>query len=252
MKIRLKILSGFLVIVAMLTIAGGFGIYEFRRLSNSVESILTDNYASIVACNSMLEGLEREDSGILLFMMGQHELGKVTILDGDSIFKKSLQSARNNITEKDEEVYIEEISKKYEIYKKYWEYQVANEQETFDMDWFFQNVHYSFNDVKTAVKGLMMLNQTSMYNEAFMLREKAQRAVMPGFVAVVAALIFAVLFNFFINHYFVSPILRLIRAINLYHPSGRELDAKIETQDEIKTLEEAVRNMILKFNRKMI
>lgn len=249
MKIRLKILSGFLVIVAMLTIAGGFGIYEFRKLSQSVESLLADNYASIEACNNMLEGLEREDSGVLLFMMGQQEMGKALILGGDSIFVASLQAARNNITESNEEAFIQEIVEKYAAYKKLWEFQITITEETFSKDWYFQDVHHSFNDVKNSVKGLMMINHTSMYNEAFMLREKAQRAVMPGFVAVVAALVFAFLFNFFINHFFVSPIVRLIRAINQYHPAGKELDAKIETKDEIKSLEEAVRKLILKLNK---
>jgi hypothetical protein len=250
MKIRLKILSGFLVIVAMLTIAAVFGIYEFRKLSHSVDSLLTDNYASIVACTNMLEGLEREDSGILLFIMGRKEMGIASVSEGDSIFTRALQIAQNNITESNEEAYVNEIILQYSKYNKMWELLRTNNDESSQMEWFSIEVHPLFKEVKNSIKSLMMLNQTSMFNESTRLREKAQRAVMPGFVAVIAALFFAILFNFFINYYFVSPIVRLIKSVNNYRPMGKEIDAGIETKDELKKLEEAVRELVVKLNRK--
>lgn len=252
MKIRLKILSGFLVIVAMLTIAAVFGIYEFRKLSHSVDSLLSDNYTSIVACSNMLEGLEREDSGVLLFLMGQKDMGLAAIAEGDSIFTRSLQIVQNNITESNEEASINEIILQYSRYRQLLEILKTNDTVTSQMEWFTLAVNPVFKEVKTSIKSLMMLNQTSMFNESFQLQEKAQRAVMPGFVAVVAALLFAIVFNFFINYYFVSPIVRLIRAVNNYRPMGKEIDANIETNDELKMLEVAIRELVLKMNRKSI
>jgi len=250
MKIRLKILSGFLVIVAMLIIAGAFAIIEFRKLSKSVESLLADNYASIEACNNMLEGLEREDSGVLLYMLGQKEHGKASVFEGDSIFMKSLDIARNNVTESNEGKYIITLEKNYADYILNWKQLVETTDGHLNLDWYFNNMYNRFYLVKTSVKDLMKLNQESMYNESFLLRDKAQRAVMPGFVAVAAALIFAILFNFFINYYFVSPVLRLIRAVNQHHSGIKELDANIETHDELKSLEEAIRNLIVRLDTK--
>jgi len=250
MKIRLKILSGFLVLVAMLAVAGGFGIWEFNKLSKSVNSILDDNYKSILACNNMADGIETVESGIMLFMMGQTELGKTVIYRGDSLFIASLQIAKANITEKNEDVFIEDLTRKYELFKQFWSDNILNNLQSPGLDWYLTHGHNSFIDTKMSVKELMILNQTSMYNNANNVREVAQRAVMPGFVAVVVALIFAILFNFFINYYLVSPILRLIKAINNYHPAGKEINAHIETRDEIKLLENAVRALVNKMNRK--
>lgn len=250
MKIRLKILSGFLVLVAMLTVAGGFGIWEFNKLSNSVNSILDDNYKSILACNNMTDGLEEVESGIMLVMMGQMEMGKSAIDSGDSLFRASLEIAKANITEKNEDVFVEDLTRKYELFKQFWSANILNNSESPGLDWYLTHGHNSFLDAKMSVKELMMLNQTSMYNNAYNVREVAQRAVMPGFVAVVVALIFAIMFNFFINYYLVSPILRLIKAINNYHPAGKEINANIETRDEIKMLEDAVRTLVNKMNRK--
>lgn len=236
----------------MLSIAGTFGIIEFRKLSLTVESLLEDNYASIQACNNMLEGLEREDSGILLCMMGQLEMGKASIFEGDSIFTNSLNYAMSKIAESDEDTYLNDIAKNYEIYKMHWQSLLENQHETFNMEWFTLKMRPSFNQLEASIKNLMLLNQTTMYEESFLLRDKAQRAVMPIFVAVIAALFFAILFNFFINYYFVSPILRLIRAIKNYRPMGKEIEANIETNDEIKMLEVALRELIQKLNRKIV
>lgn len=251
MKIRIKILSGFLVIVAMLTIAGSFGIYEFRKLSSSVESLLSDNYASIVACNDMIEGLERQESGLLLISIGKYEAGRKSVLTGDSLFSASLLTAKNNLTESNEDEYIKEINIHYSQFKEVWDMQLQNLEHSYDIDWYFNEGHQHFNLVKKAVQDLMTLNQNSMYKEATMLRDKAQRAVMPGFVAIIAALIFSLLFNYFINHYFVSPILRLTKAVKNYHPeSTNDIDAHIETQDEILQLQSAVSELINKCNSK--
>ena len=252
MKIRLKILSGFLVLVAMLTVAGVFGMWEFNKLSRSVNSLLDDNYKSIQACNNMTDGLEAVESGIMLAMMGQLELGNKAIFLGDSLFLASLQIARANITESNEDQFIDDLTRKYDTFKQFWVQNILNNSQNPDMDWYLRHGYQSFIDAKSSVNALLMLNQTSMYNEAYNLRDVAQRAVMPGFVAVVVALVFAILFNFFINYYLVSPIQRLVKAINSYHPAGKEINANIETRDEIKMLEDAVRNLINKLNRKTI
>ncbi|PKP18525.1 MAG: histidine kinase, partial [Bacteroidetes bacterium HGW-Bacteroidetes-21] len=67
MKIKFKILGGFFVIIAMLMVAGAMSIYEFTHLSNAINSLVEDNYKSIEASKNMIESLEREDSGTLLF-----------------------------------------------------------------------------------------------------------------------------------------------------------------------------------------
>lgn len=252
MKIRLKILSGFLVLVAMLTVAGVFGMWEFNKLSRSVNSLLNDNYKSIQACNKMTDGLETIESGIMLAMMGQRDIGNKAIFRGDSIFLASLQIARANITESNEDQFIDDLKTKYDTFKQFWVENFLNSSQPIEMDWYLKSGYQNFIDAKSSVNALLMLNQTSMHNDAYNLRDVAQRAVMPGFVAVVVALVFAILFNFFIHYYLVSPILRLVKAINNYHPAGKEINAHIETRDEIKMLEDAVRNLINKLNRKTV
>lgn len=251
MKIRFKILSGFLLMAAMLIAAGGISIIEFSKISRSVQDLLDDNYKSIEASKSMLEALEREDSGVLLLLHGNWEKGRSTVSQGDSLFQTSFSIANTNITESDEQGYIDSIRLLYSNYKNSWERPIVNTYKEENLVWYYNESHDVFIKVKNAVKDLMTLNQNSMYTEATMLREKAKRAIMPGIVAILSAFIFAFLFNYFINHFFVSPLERLISEIENYSTSKNRIEAGIMTNDELKRLQEAVNKLIsrLKYSK---
>ena len=96
MKIRVKILSGFLVLALMLLIAGIWSIYELKFLGSSLPEILDDNYQSINASKVMMEALEREDSAILLLLLGKWEEGRNILNSADSLFNDKLLFAEKN------------------------------------------------------------------------------------------------------------------------------------------------------------
>lgn len=248
MRIRFKILLGFFTLIAMLAIAGTYSVIEFSKISKSVISLLDDNYKTIEASKNMLEALEREDSGILLLLHGDWEKGRQTLNKADSSFIKALNIARNNITEKNEDKHIIEIDNVYIKFKKKWKYPIVGTQREGSIDWYFNELHPAFWEAKNAVNKLMSLNQDSMHNEAISLKEKSKRTIMPGIVAIISALVFLFMFNFFINRYFVAPLERLIISVNNFNPGHTHFDAKIETHDELKELETAIKNLTEKTN----
>ena len=250
MKIRFKILSGFLLLVAMLIVAGRLSIIEFSKISRLVRDLMEDNYKSIEATKSMLEALEREDSGVLLLLHGNWEQGRATIDHGDSLFYHSFQIARNNITERHESSLIDSIEFLYTEYKDMWERPIVGTAKEGNLEWYYNYSHLGFLKVKKAVKELMTLNQNSMYQEATDMREKAKRAIMPGIVAILSAFIFSFLFNYFINLYFVSPLEELISRIERFSPASDHIDAGIKTRDELKRLQDAVNALISKLKLK--
>jgi len=245
MKIKLKLFLGFFTLVLMLALAGAYSIIEFTRISTSVNAILEDNYQSIQATKDMLEAIEREDSGILLLLMGNFREGRHTISLSDSIFRRSLDIARNNLTEENEQQYVTNIESYYTRYRSIIEYPIVNTSRQGNIEWYETEVYPLFQDLKKAIHTLMDLNQTSMYREAMMLKEKSKRAIMPGIVAIGAGIVFTLIFNIFINYYLVSPIKRLVRSIRNYK-RGTVFGADIETNDELKELENSIRDLTSK------
>lgn len=242
--LKLKIFASFMLLIAMLAVAGTISIVEFRWLSNSVHGLIQDNYKSIEASKTMIEALEREDSGILLLMLGEWEHGREILTSADSLFMSAFETAKNNLTESNEEKYIKKIETAYQTYKSSWERPIINTDKQGNISWYKDDIHKKFTNTKLAVNELMSLNQTSMYKEASELKDKSKRAIMPGIVSIIAALVFSLILNFFITRFFVRPITELADAVKNYKISQKRFKTYITSDDEIKKLEEAISDLI--------
>ena len=243
--LKLKIYLSFLLLIAMLAVAGVVSIYEFRKLSDNLQSLIEDNYKTIKAAKEMSEALEREDSGVLLLMMGEWEHGRQILDSADNTFKQAFEIVKNNVTETGEDKYIVNIRNKYEDYKKEWLLPVVGTAKQNDIVWYKTNIHQKFLDTKKAVNDLMILNEESMHDTASKIKDKAHRAIMPGIVSIIAALVFSLMLSFFINKYFVSPIEQLVEAVKFYQPDQKLLSSNIRSNDEIKQLEQSINNLLV-------
>jgi len=240
MKLRLKILSGFIILTLMLTVAAVWSVFELKSVGVSVNELLQDNYKSIAAAKSMTEALEREDSGVLLLILGKWEEGRGIIESADEQFQKEFSIAANNITIDGESSYIETIQKKYDIYKNNWVKPIVGTSKEGDINWYFENVHKSFLDVKHSVTQLMDLNDKTMYSTASSLRNKANRAIMPAVVAILSALIFSFMFNYFVNFYFVTPIVRITDGVKAFIEKRKPFGVQVKSKDELTELSASI------------
>ncbi len=249
-KLKSKIFASFMLLVAFLALAGVISIFEFQKLSDSVHGLIDDNYKSIEAARTMNEALEREDSGILLLLLGETEKGNNIINAADITFQNALEIAKNNLTEKNEDLLIDSIYKQYKDFKTKTETVRFGLTENEKISAYTNEIHPVFLEVKKTVSELMSLNQTSMHNGASELREKSKRALMPGIVAIVSALVFTVLLNFFIARYFVNPISEIVDAVNKATEDDRFLNCNITSDDEIKKLENAINSLLGRLSKK--
>jgi len=244
MGLRAKILSGFMILTMMLVVAGIWSIYELTRVGTSVQRFLDENYKSINAGKMMIEALEREDSAVLLLLSSEWEEGRSILTSGDELFQKGFAIAQNNVTIPGEGVYVGEIEAKYKAYKNLWVKPIVDTSKEGNLAWYFQEVHQAFQGVKLSVGKLVTLNDQTMYQTASELKGRAHRAVMPGIVAILAALIFTALFNFFTNHYVISPIITTTRAVQDFMETGQLPAIQVETHDELLDLVSSVQQLV--------
>jgi methyl-accepting chemotaxis protein len=107
-------------------------------------------------------------------------------------------------------------------------------------------VHVVFLDLKTSINALKVLNEQTLYHTASDLKNRANRAVMPGTVAIISALLFSLLFSYFVNHFMVSPIIAITRSVENFEKNEEPFKVSIETKDEIHSLAEAIKSLSLK------
>ena len=67
---------------------------------------------------------------------------------------------------------------------------------------------------------------------------------MPGIVAIVASLIFTVIFNFFINLYVIKPIKKFSKGIQEYIQHGEMAAIQVDSRDELFKLSKDIQDLI--------
>ncbi|HPN34319.1 MAG TPA: MCP four helix bundle domain-containing protein [bacterium] len=243
MKLRAKIISGFIILALMLSIAGVWSIFELKSMGKTVLGFLDENYKSIDATKTMIEALEREDSAILLLLLGDRQEGINILASADSLFKSGFETARNNVTIAGEQTLIDSIKIQYQAYTHLWEKHMRDNRREENLNRYFQNFHTPFLDLKTTLRALMTLNHQFMFRTASDLNDKANRAIMPGVVAVLAALIFTALFSHFVHVYFVNPIIKMNKSIKNVLDHKAAFTVEIETNDEIGELASSLKKL---------
>lgn len=243
-------MASILLLILLLLVAGTMSILEFRKMADSVEEVMDNNYRSIESSKKMLDAVERQDSGILMWLLGNKSEGEETISRSDSIIHQALEETKNNITEANEEEHILKIQEEYAEFhsavKNVLDSAGLNEHGTA----YSPTLEASFIDTKNAINNLMMLNQNQMYQQSAVLKANSKRAMMPTLVAIAAAIVFVLLLNLFIIIYFINPVQRTIDSVKEYYPEKGRINANIHSKDEMKLLEDEINRMIVRLQRK--
>jgi methyl-accepting chemotaxis protein len=217
-------------------------------MGSSVQKILDENYQSIFAAKMMKEALEREDSAILLLLHGKWKEGRSILFSADSLFESEFEFASNNITVAGEQERLDTINQKYSSYKKLWERPIVNTDKQKNLDWYSIEVHKSFVSVKESLNKLINLNDKMMYQTATDMENHANKAIMPGIVAIISALIFTFIFSYLVNYYIASPIIKITERIVMFKEKRLPFEVNIETKDEIQHLSEALSHLCASLN----
>lgn len=250
-SLRIKILLSLSLLVLMLLVAGIMSVLEFGKMGDSVDSVLKNNYQSIESAKKMTDALEREDSGILLWMIGDKDSGIGIIHSSDAIFHTAIIEAETNITETDEPQHISEIVDAYDKYHASVMTiiekgsSVPEGKQRYDVE-----TQKLFFITKEAINRLMVLNQDQMNKQSAVVKEKSRRAMMPAIVSIAAAILFAVLLHFFITIYFIHPIMKFINGVREYYPEQGRFNAHVVSKDEFKILEDELNLLISRLIRK--
>lgn len=242
-KLKIKIFSSFMLLVLMLLIAGVMSIWELNKMNNSFSNVIDNNYLSIEHALKVTHALEREDSGILMLFLGNRDEGMRVINTADSNIALSMKEIKKNATEPGEEALIENIEDEYKTYITLLNSIVAANKID-NEEAIYKDLHSQLTITKQSVTNLMELNQSSMYSKANEMHKKLYQTIMPSIVSIVLAIVFAILLNFYISHYFINPLNKLITAIRNYIPPSTNLNVEIKSEDELKALELEINSLI--------
>ncbi len=239
MKLRYKILSGFAILAIMLFVAGVWSIFQVKYFGESLEEIIGSRYEKIGFAKSINELLERNDRQALLSFL--ENSGDFNFADFGRDFLSVLTEIEKYEITDEEKTLLNQITAKYKEYVKIWNIDNGSLGTTSEkLKWYKENVKPLFDNVQDKINKLIEINQAKLISTAQEIKDRTRRAIIPGVVAIIAAIVFTLLFNYFVNQYMIKPIITLKKQVDDFISKGIPLTFRPITDDEIARLTESI------------
>ncbi len=222
----------------MLSIAGVWSVIQVKTIGKSVENLLDENYNSIKAVKSMRDAIEKEESAILLMLNDYSSNSDSMLAATDKEFLKQLAIAKDNSTIASEDSLLEVITQKYSGFKKQWNISGMKLPVEQKLSWYFENIHSSFVSLLQSVDDFSSLNNQEIYSTSVGIKDKARRAIIPGIVAVLSAILFTMMFFLFVNLYVITPINKIKKGLDGFIKNRIPYNQQINNKDELGELSE--------------
>jgi NtrC-family two-component system sensor histidine kinase KinB len=211
---RRKVFLGFGASLFLMVMILAVAMFLILRLGRASESILQENYRSILAAENMIDAIERQDSGVLLLLSGFVESGLTEFRHNENLFLQWLGRAKDNITIPGENEIIDSIEKSYTQYL----IEVSNFRLTLEKD--HQRAAASYHDlilplfrsIRDNCVKLRDLNHETMYAASSRAQKLAVQTVVSMSAIGAVAVMLGIGFSFFLSHLISRPVSELTEA----------------------------------------
>lgn len=248
MKLRTKILLGFGATLFLVVVVWLWAIYNLSRLGNTSDAILRENYRSILAAENMIDTMERQDSAILLLLLGYREEGLAQFQTNEIEFLQWLARAKDNITIDGEAGIVTAIEEGYRAFLV--AFARLRDLEITDVEaataYYHESVLPQFQTVRDNSIALRELNQQTMVDASQRTQQLAQRAVWSTMAVGVTATLLGLIFSLWLSWILVSPLRAMARATDRIADGDYDVTLDIQARDEIGQLASKIQTMSYK------
>jgi NtrC-family two-component system sensor histidine kinase KinB len=235
---RKKILLGYGTSLVLVVLVLVWSVISILALGQASDSILHENYRSIQAAENMIDAIERQDSGVLLLLLGFQEQGLKEFQDNEPLFWQWLARAKDNITIAGEREIVAAIDQGYRQYLREIAALrgVAESNHSGAVTFYHNKVLPLFRSVSNACIKLRELNHETMYAASNRARRLATWAVLSMVVIGVAAVILGMVFSLFLSHLLSRPVTALKEAALQIAQGHYDVRVPVQGSDELALL----------------
>jgi len=232
MSLKIKILLGYGVAFALMGLVVLWAVLHLVSLGRATNAILRENYRSILAAENMVDTLERQDSGILLILLGNRDEGSQLFQRNAGEFRRWLAQAKGNITIEGEREIVQGIETLFEAYQVKVQTLRQGAYKP-SLDQYQDNLAPLFAEVRNLCIRLRQLNEATMYNASLQAEEVASRAIWSTIWVAGVALVAALVFSLILAERIVRPLRRFMEASRQISQGDYGGLVPVETRDEL-------------------
>lgn len=245
MAIKKKISLGLVMIGAILLVSSAISIYEFIRMRNTVSNLINDNIASINTARLMLEVSDEYNFDLLQSLGDESNILKLKDKN-DTRFSNYLNGVKEKFTTEKEREYADSVLFAYSTYMiimndapSVWQGDYSGRR-----NWYFNKLHPVYMKLRGYLQELTLTSQNALAENSLTMTDSFYRSIMPGVVAVAVGIILVLLFNYFLNFYFIKPMMRISEGISEYIQRKKSYVVQVDTDEDIKALNENVKELV--------
>ncbi|MGF7400105.1 ATP-binding protein [Thermoanaerobacterium thermosaccharolyticum] len=241
-----KISVVYLGLVLLVVIIGTISGINLYYLSKTIDGLMIDNYKSIKAVNLMNEEIDNQNNAILTYIYQDRQAGIKQFNQDSSVFYDWYNVEANNITEKNEGKYVEEIKNAYvDFTTSFSGLQEIPVSDNGSMLYYYKTkIKPNFDHIKDLLNGLAQLNETAMFEKKTNATMDAKNSMYAILIITLIAAIFGFIISMVFTNRFLKPMEYLISSIRKVKEGDLDQIISITTDDELGKLATEFNNMI--------
>jgi len=215
---------------------GIFSVVAISYLGSHSQTILKDNYRSVLAAQRMKEALERMDTGALFIVAGERQKGLEQVEKNRQIFETELKVQAGNITESGEKEFTEGLRAAWMDYQtKFARLQKSTSSEEAKQI-YFTELESSFYKVKSAADAILAINQDTMVRKSDDVQRTAERMNAITITVALAALALGLFVSTLLTRRMLQPLSALSEATHIIGEGNFDTRAHVRGNDELAGL----------------
>ena len=236
MSLRTKLLLAQIPLGVVLIIISVLSVTLISKLGSHSQTILKDNYRSVLAAQRMKEAIERMDSAALFIIAGRPDKGLPQAAQNRPLFEAELKVQEGNITEPGEAEVTTRLRVLWTEYQRKFDHLVELKDPQASRQFYFTELEPAFEKVKNAADEILALNQDAMVRKSDDVQRAAERMNNITIGAVVAAVILGLFLSTLLTQRILRPLSQLSQATKSLGEGNFNARANLHGNDELAQL----------------
>ncbi len=236
--LRRRIFAGYGIVLLLLLVLFAWAFLSLLHLGRASGAILSENYRSILAAEKMINAAERQDSAVLIYLLGNRDDGLAQFHVNRDEFVRWLKEAQDNITIEGEFQIVSDIDSAYHVFvDAFTAVQTpapTTPQAGFSL--YAARIFPTFLPVRELSARLHDLNQRAMVEASNSARNQATRALWSVGLLGLTALGLGLLFSFVLSRRLSRPLSDLSHAAARIAEGDYDVEVPALSADELGTL----------------
>jgi NtrC-family two-component system sensor histidine kinase KinB len=233
-----------LILLPLLAVLGGLGVAGavlLFRVGNSIDTILRENYESVLYMERLNEALERIDSSFQFALAEREEEARKQYQDNWPLYDDNLKGEQRNITLDGEAELVARLEELTERYRRQGDAFFARAPAERTREEYFGRggLEKTFKEIKDVSGKILWLNQDNMKQASRAAREMANRSLLGFGAGLAAAVVLAAVLAWRTIRFVLRPIQAVTRSALAIGAGNLDQVVPVRSHDELGQLAEA-------------